>query len=114
MANALPVSALVVASALACTTANQAPPEVKPPPTVAMGEELGYRQAVEYTSGYVRQRGYEGELLGAVGLGRNVWSVRFGLAPKGSKRVLVVTFEGSSHRVVKEEVLEGVEATIVP
>lgn len=71
----------------------------EPPNTVQ--RELGYNDVVRYGQEYAISSGYEvTDVAEAVQVRPNYWRVRFGLAPRGSGKLLDIEFDGAERRVV--------------
>jgi hypothetical protein len=64
-------------------------------------DELGYSDVIRLGQEYATAEGYEvAEVAEAVKVRPNYWRVRFGLAPRGSGKLLDLEFDGVQPRVV--------------
>ena len=64
-------------------------------------DELGYNDAVRLSHDYALARGYElADVAQAEQVRPNYWRVRFGLAPRGSGKLLDLYFDAAQHEVV--------------
>ncbi|MFY0528518.1 hypothetical protein ACN28I_36955 [Archangium gephyra] len=71
----------------------------EPPNTVQ--QELGYNDVIRIGQEYAASSGYEVvEVAEAVQTRPNYWRIRFGLAPRGSGRLLEVEFDQAQRQVV--------------
>jgi hypothetical protein len=70
--------------------------------------EFGLQEAVRFSQDYALGEGYEvAEVAEAVEARPNYWRVRFGLAPRGSGRLLEVEFDEAQRRVVTSTEIGG-------
>ncbi len=71
----------------------------EPPNTVQ--QELGYNDVIRLGQEYAMSAGYEvTEVAEAEQVRPNYWRVRFGLAPRGSGKLLDLEFDGTQPRVI--------------
>jgi hypothetical protein len=98
-----PAFALVLSSTLlgiGCAGPTQERRMVPEPP-YAVQQELGYNDVVRLSQDYATTRGYEvTEVAEAVQVRPNYWRVRFGLAPRGSGKLLDIEFDEAQRQVV--------------
>jgi|CXWL01.1.fsa_nt_gi hypothetical protein len=110
------IAAIVFAVHLAgCATAasDERLPRVRPPSPAEV--DMGYQEAVDMGTQYVTQQGYPGSQLEvAERVQPNIWRVRFGLAPKGSGKVLELYFDGTKRVLLKSIDERGVVASPAP
>ncbi|PTL75552.1 hypothetical protein [Vitiosangium sp. GDMCC 1.1324] len=72
-----------------------------PEPAYDVQNELGYNDVVRLSQDYATAHGYEvTEVAEAVQVRPNYWRVRFGLAPRGSGKLLDLEFDQAQRRVV--------------
>src|SRR5216683_2901374 len=89
----------------ACATPQTLGTPERPPSAGEM--EMGYQEAVDLGHEYVAQQGHSDvELHGAEHVRPNIWRVRFGLAPKGSGRLLDLYFDGAKRTLLKSELTD--------
>jgi hypothetical protein len=79
-------------------------------PASSAEQELAYRDALDIGTAYATQRYEDPEFHEAEQLSPNLWRVRFGLAPKGSGRVVDLHVDGSKGAVIRSDELTGVGA----
>jgi hypothetical protein len=85
----------------------------EPPNTVQ--QEFGYRDIVRIGQEYALSSGYEvTEVAEAVQVRPNYWRVRFGLAPRGSGRLLDLEFDEAQRRVVGSTEVGGAAGRVTP
>jgi len=85
----------------------------EPPNTVQ--QELGYRDIIRIGQEYAISSGYEViEVAEAVQVRPNYWRVRFGLAPRGSGRLLDIEFDEAQRRVVGTTEVGGATGRVTP
>ncbi|EPX60892.1 putative lipoprotein [Cystobacter fuscus DSM 2262] len=97
------VVALVSFSALLGTGCAVRTPERRMVPDMptTVQQEVGYDDAVRLSRDYAVTQGYEvSEVAEATQVRPNYWRVRFGLAPRGSGRLLDLSFDAEQRRVV--------------
>jgi hypothetical protein len=97
------VVALVLSSALLGTGCAVRTPERRMVPDLpsTVQQEVGYDDAVRLSRDYAVAQGYEvSEVAEATQVRPNYWRVRFGLAPRGSGRLLDLSFDAEQRRVV--------------
>ncbi len=104
---------LALALALGCATVGR-PPAPQPPPSPGVLQAMGYEDVVKVGQGWMEARGYRAELTEATQLRPNYWRLRFGLAPKGSGRLLTLEFDGERREWVKTPEPQGVAALPTP
>lgn len=76
---------------------------------------MGRTDAISLGSDHAAQLGYrDSELLGVEEIYPNIWRVKFGLAPKGSGKILQLDFDGQSRTLLKRTELDGVTGEMVP
>jgi hypothetical protein len=86
-----------------------------PEPPNSVQQELGYRDVVRIGQEYAVSSGYEVvEVAEAVQVRPNYWRVRFGLAPRGSGRLLDLEFDGAQQRVVGSTEVGGAAGRVTP
>jgi hypothetical protein len=86
-----------------------------PEPSIAVQRELGYREIVHIGEEYAVAHGYQPtQVEEAVEVRPNYWRVRFGLAPRGSGKLLQLEFDESRRQVVKSSEMDGVAGRMVP
>jgi hypothetical protein len=105
-----PLAALVFASTLlgvGCATQTPERRAVPEPPATVL-RELDFHDVVRFGQDYALAEGYEvAEVAEAVEVRPNYWRVRFGLAPRGSGRLLEVEFDEAQRRVVTSTEIGG-------
>ncbi|MFE8602419.1 hypothetical protein [Archangium violaceum] len=70
--------------------------------------ELGYTDVIRYGEEYAASSGYDVvEVSEAVETRPNYWRIRFGLAPRGSGKVLDVEFDEAQRKVVGSTEVSG-------
>lgn len=85
----------------------------EPPNTVQ--EELGYRDVVRIGQQYAVSSGYEvTDVAEAVEVRPNYWRIRFGLAPRGSGRLLDIEFDEARRQVVGTTEVEDAAGRVIP
>jgi hypothetical protein len=85
----------------------------EPPNTVQ--QELGYNDVIRIGQEYATSSGYEvAEVAEAVRVRPNYWRVRFGLAPRGSGRLLELEFDEAQRRVVGSTEVGGAAGRTTP
>lgn len=85
----------------------------EPPNTVQ--QELGYNDIIRIGQEYAASSGYEvADVAEAVRVRPNYWRVRFGLAPRGSGRLLELEFDEAQRRVVGSTEVGGVAGRTTP
>jgi hypothetical protein len=105
-----PVLSLLVGAALLGTACGPNTPERRPTPepSSAVQRELGYRDIVQIGEEYALGQGYElASVVAAEEVRPNYWRVRFGLAPKGSGKLLQIEFDEERRRVVEATEIGG-------
>lgn len=84
-------------------------PAARPPSSAELHDN--YQQAVELTANAVAAQGYSvGEVEYFERVKPNYWKIRFGLAPKGSGKILEVYFDGTRGEVVNAKELGPVSS----
>ncbi len=79
-----------------------------PEPANSVQQQLGYSDVVRLSQDYAVSHGYEvADVAQAEEVRPNYWRVRFGLAPRGSGRLLDLEFDEAQRRVVGTTELEG-------
>lgn len=97
------ITTCAVLALAACVTPDRQPLSRSRPPNPAE-LSLNYQEAIAATGNAATSAGYEISDLRVLEQVRpNYWRVRFGLAPKGSGRLLDVYFDGGRHEIVKTE-----------
>jgi hypothetical protein len=72
-----------------------------PEPPNAVQQELGYNDVIRLGQEYAVSSGYDVvEVAEAVQVRPNYWRIRFGLAPRGSGKLLDVEFDQAQRQVV--------------
>ena len=98
-----PAIALVLSSALlgiGCVGPTQEG-RMRPETPNSVQNELGYTDVIRYGQEYATTSGYDVlEVSEAVETRPNYWRIRFGLAPRGSGRLLDVEFDQAQRQVV--------------
>jgi hypothetical protein len=98
-----PAIALVLSSALlglGCAGPTQER-RMYPEPSNTVQQELGYNDVIRIGQEYAVSSGYEvTEVSEAVRVRPNYWRIRFGLAPRGSGRLLDIEFDEARREVV--------------
>ncbi|WNG40216.1 hypothetical protein F0U61_45925 [Archangium violaceum] len=86
-----------------------------PEPPNSVQQELGYRDIVRIGQEYAVSSGYEvTEVAEAVQVRPNYWRIRFGLAPRGSGRLLDVEFDQAQQQVVGSTEVGGAAGRVTP
>ncbi|HZI03859.1 MAG TPA: hypothetical protein VEZ71_07540 [Archangium sp.] len=86
-----------------------------PEPPNAVQQEFGYRDIVRIGQEYAVSSGYEVvEVAEAVQTRPNYWRIRFGLAPRGSGRLLDVEFDQAQRQVVGSTEVGGAAGRVTP
>jgi hypothetical protein len=92
----------LVALCTSCASGSSSrPPRPQPPLSPAEITQFGFNEVLQWGKQYLLERGYEAELLEALPTGRTLWRLRFGLAPRGSGRLLELTFDTTGQRLVR-------------
>jgi hypothetical protein len=103
MVSLRPALALVLSSALlglGCAGPAQER-RMYPEPPNSVQQELGYNDVIRIGQEYAVSSGYEvTEVAEAVQVRPNYWRVRFGLAPRGSGKLLDLEFDEARRQVV--------------
>ena len=74
---------------------------MRPEPVNIVQQELGYDDIIRIGEEYAVSSGYEvTEVAEAVQVRPNYWRVRFGLAPRGSGKLLDLEFDEARRQVV--------------
>ncbi|WP_083680626.1 hypothetical protein [Archangium sp. Cb G35] len=74
---------------------------MRPESPNSVQNELGYTDVIRYGQEYAATSGYDVlEITEAVETRPNYWRIRFGLAPRGSGRVLDVEFDEAQRKVI--------------
>ena len=74
---------------------------MRPEPPNTVQQELGYNDIIRLGQEYAVSSGYEVAEPGeAVQVRPNYWRIRFGLAPRGSGRLLDIEFDEAQRQVV--------------
>jgi hypothetical protein len=97
------VVALVLSAALLEAGCAVSTPERRMVPDLppSVQQEVGYDDAVRLSHDYAVAQGYEvADVAEATQVRPNYWRVRFGLAPRGSGRLIDVAFDAERRRVV--------------
>ncbi len=95
-----------------CATSNaHRPAGAAPPPSSAVLQTYGYEDIVQLGNEYVGDRYANARFETAEQLYPNYWRLRFGLDRADGKRTLVLEFDGTQRRWVKEEEVFGLSAT---
>jgi hypothetical protein len=86
-----------------------------PEPPNSVQQELGYRDVLRIGQEYALSAGYDvwGEAE-AQEVRPNYWRVRFGLAPRGSGRLLELEFDEAQRRVVGSTEVGGAAGRVTP
>ncbi len=85
----------------------------EPPNTVQ--QELGYNDVIRIGQEYAMSSGYQvADVSEAVRVRPNYWRVRFGLAPRGSGRLLELEFDEAQRRVVGSTEVGGAAGRTTP
>lgn len=72
-----------------------------PEPSNSVQQEVGYNDIIRIGQEYATSSGYEvTDVAEAVQVRPNYWRIRFGLAPRGSGKLLDVDFDQAQQRVV--------------
>ncbi len=86
-----------------------------PDPPTSVQQELGYRDVIRIGQEYAMSSGYEvADVAEAVRVRPNYWRVRFGLAPRGSGKLLELEFDGAERRVVGSTEVGGAAGRVTP
>jgi hypothetical protein len=86
-----------------------------PEPPNSVQQEIGYNDVIRIGQEYATSAGYEvAEVAEAVQVRPNYWRVRFGLAPRGSGRLLDLEFDGATPRVVGSTEVGGAAGRSTP
>ncbi|WNG61122.1 hypothetical protein F0U59_45255 [Archangium gephyra] len=81
---------------------------MRPETPNSVQNELGYTDVIRYGQEYATTSGYDVlEVTEAVETRPNYWRIRFGLAPRGSGKVLDVEFDEVQRQVVGSTEVEG-------
>lgn len=81
---------------------------MRPEPVNIVQQELGYDDIIRIGEEYAVSSGYEvTEVAEAVQVRPNYWRVRFGLAPRGSGKLLDLEFDEAKRQVVGTTEVEG-------
>jgi hypothetical protein len=105
-----PLASLLLASTLLGVGCATTTPERRavPEPPATVQREFGLQEAVRFGQDHALAEGYEvAEVAEAVEVRPNYWRVRFGLAPRGSGRLLEVEFDEARRRVVTATEIGG-------
>jgi len=113
-----PALALFLSSTLlglGCATGETQARRMNPDSPATVQQELGYRDIVRMGQEYAMSSGYEvTEVAEAVEVRPNYWRVRFGLAPRGSARLLELEFDGAERRVTGATEVGGAAGRVTP
>src|SRR5690348_16065277 len=89
--------ALVLTSAALLGSACAGPTQERrmyPEPSNSVQQEIGYNDVIRIGQEYATSSGYEvTEVAEAVQVRPNYWRIRFGLAPRGSGKLLDIDFD---------------------
>jgi hypothetical protein len=72
----------------------------------------GYADVIEYGTRLAHEQGYDVEAAEAVPIGRNLWRVRFGLAPQESGKFLELEFDAASRTLVNSVVFQRISDSV--
>jgi hypothetical protein len=118
MAPLRPALALFLTSTLlgiGCVTGETQARRMNPDPPNTVQQELGYRDVVRLGQEYAVSSGYEvTDVAEAVQVRPNYWRVRFGLAPRGSDKLLELEFDGVERRVTGSTEVGGAAGRVTP
>jgi hypothetical protein len=88
---------------------------MQPPPSYSVQNELGYTDVIQYGQQYAAAEGYElTEVAEAQEVRPNYWRIRFGLAPRGSGKLLELEFDEAQRRVVGTTEVGGAAGRVTP
>lgn len=86
-----------------------------PEPPNSVQQELGYNDIIRIGQEYATSSGYEvTDVAEAVQLRPNYWRIRFGLAPRGSGKLLDLDFDQVQRRVVGSTEIGGAAGRVTP
>ena len=113
-----PALALLLSSTLlglGCATGETQARRMNPEPPNTVQQELGYRDIVRIGQEYAMSSGYEvTDAAEVVQVRPNYWRVRFGLAPRGSDKLLELEFDGVERRVTGSTEVGGAAGRVTP
>lgn len=75
-------------------------------------QDRGYADLVEYGTRLAHEQGYDVEAAEAVPVGRNLWRVRFGLAPASEGRFLELEFDAANRKLVNSVVFQRISDSV--
>lgn len=105
---------LAAMGVLSCATISPGTADRRTGPPSAGERVLNNQEAVAFSTAAIERDGYvSAEVHSVEQLRPNYWRIRFGLAPRGSGRLLEVYFDGAEQRLVKSTELEGVKGEIL-
>jgi hypothetical protein len=88
---------------------------MRPESANTVQQELGYNDVIRIGQEYALSSGYEvAEVAEAVEVRPNYWRIRFGLAPRGSGRLLDLEFDEARRQVVGSTEVGGAAGRVTP